>query len=345
MIIKTNDYPPAFIESAKGDGVTIFNDLVKLDRGNMICIAARPGMGKTSLALHMALEFAKKSDKTVYFFTLEMSAKQIYQRIISYLAEVDSHKLYNNSFSTEQKEAVKRAEEYLRTLNIVIDDEPMLPVEKIEERLEKENERKYGEVDELVSVLEAGTGKKGARELTGTFRDFYEKNNVAVPKKATAYSDKDTEILARADAEEIIRGGYDEVVEELDRLSSLGANRMTAREKALYLALSENRVSTERARELESIGVTADVYNSKEFQDYANMFKSDMPIKVIYDNYVKTLPKKEFKTPESMKSTIPEDNGIKDFYSHEEASKFTKEDFDKNPALYNAVVNSMQKWK
>lgn len=209
-------------------------------------------------------------------------------------------------------------------------------------RITKENERKYGD---LMSVLQAGTGKDSVEEVTDTFRTFYEKNNVAVPKKATAYSDKDTEILARADAEEIIRGGYDEVVEELDRLSSLGANRMTAREKALYLALSENRVSTERARELESIGVTADVYNSKEFQDYANMFKSDMPIKVIYDNYVKTLPKKEFKTPESMKSTIPEDNGVKDFYSHEEASKFTKEDFDKNPALYNAVVNSMQKWK
>ena len=69
MIIKTNDYTPTFIESAKGNGVTMFNDLVKLDRGNLICIAARPGMGKTSLALHMALEYAKKSDKTVYIFT------------------------------------------------------------------------------------------------------------------------------------------------------------------------------------------------------------------------------------------------------------------------------------
>ena len=211
-------------------------------------------------------------------------------------------------------------------------------------KLERENERKYGDVEELVSVLEAGTGKKGARELTGTFRDFYEKNNVQIPKKTSTYGDKDIEILARADAEEIIKGGYDEVVEELNRLSTIGADKMTAREKAVYLALSENRVNSEIGRELESIGVSADVYESKEFKDHAKLFAKGTPIKVIYDNYVKTLPKKEFKTPGSMKNTIPEDNGIKDFYSYEEASKFSKEDFDKDPALYKAVVNSMQKW-
>ena len=36
----------------------MFDNHVKLDRNNLICIAARPGMGKTALALHMALEYA-----------------------------------------------------------------------------------------------------------------------------------------------------------------------------------------------------------------------------------------------------------------------------------------------
>ena len=55
MIIK-NDYTPVFITDPEENNITIFNDLVTLDRGNLICIAARPGMGKTSLALHMVLE-------------------------------------------------------------------------------------------------------------------------------------------------------------------------------------------------------------------------------------------------------------------------------------------------
>jgi len=63
MIIKTNDYPPDFITGSEENNITMFNNLVKLDRSNLICIAARPGMGKTSLALHMALEYSKKSDK------------------------------------------------------------------------------------------------------------------------------------------------------------------------------------------------------------------------------------------------------------------------------------------
>ena len=173
MIIKTNDYTPTFIESAEGDGVTMFNDLVKLDRGNLICIAARPGMGKTSLALHMALEYAKKCDKTVYIFTLEMGAKQIYQRMICYLAEVDLHKLDNNSLSTEQKEAVNRAKEYIGTLNIVIDDEPMLTVEQVEERLEKENDLGLVIIDYLELLTVNDKFNNRAQELSVISRNLH----------------------------------------------------------------------------------------------------------------------------------------------------------------------------
>ena len=58
----------------------------------------------------------------------------------------------------------------------------------------------------------------------------------------------------------------------------------------------------------------------------------------------KTKPKKEIKPMGSMTSSTVADTGVKDFYSFEEASKFTKADFDKNPALYKAVQESMTKW-
>ncbi len=173
MIIKTNDYTPTFIEPAEGDGVTMFNDLVKLDKGNLICIAARPGMGKTSLALHMALEYAKKSNKTVYIFSLEMSATQIYRRIISYLSEVDSHELNNNLLSNEQKEFIEWAEEYLKTLNIVIDDEPMLTVDQVEERLAKENNLGLVIIDYLELLTANGKFKNRAHEISEISRKLH----------------------------------------------------------------------------------------------------------------------------------------------------------------------------
>ena len=214
-------------------------------------------------------------------------------------------------------------------------------VARAKAKIEKENQRKYGDLEE---VLKAGTGKQNVEEMTDTFREFYSKKGIQIPQKPN-YSAQDIEILARAEADEIIRSGYDEVVEEVDRLTNIGAAKMTAREKAVFKVLAEHRQSAERSKELSKIGVTEDVYNSKEFKEFAGKFNSNTPISDIYDIYHKTLPKKEIKTMGSMKTNSSEDNGVKDFYSVEEARRFTKKDYDKNPALFAAVQKSMLKWK
>ena len=210
-----------------------------------------------------------------------------------------------------------------------------------EAKIRKEYDRKYGELE---SVLKAGTGKESVEEMTGTFRDFYQKKGINIPQKPT-YSDKDISVLANAEAQDIINAGYEEVVEEVDRLTAIGYENMTARDKAVFKALAEHRQAAERGHELSKIGVTEDVYNSDEFKKFAAQFNHNTPITTVYDLYSKTTqPKKEHKSPGSMKSNVP-DTGLKDYYSFEEASKFTKADFDKNPALYQRVVESMTKWK
>ena len=212
---------------------------------------------------------------------------------------------------------------------------------KIEKKLRKEYDRDYGE---LMETLEAGTGKKGVKEIKDTFRDFYGKKGIKMPQKPT-YSDNDIAVLARAEADDIIRSGYEDVVEEVDRLTAIGYANMTAREKAVFKTLAEHRQKAERGIELARLGVTEEVYNGKEFTDFAAKFTASTPIADIYDIYSKTKPKKEHQTMGSMKSTETQDNGVKDYYSFEEAKKFTKADFDKNPKLYAAVVKSMTKWK
>ena len=209
-----------------------------------------------------------------------------------------------------------------------------------EARIRKENDRKYGG---LVEVLKAGTGKDNVEEITDTFSQFYEKKGIQIRKKPD-YTDDDIRVLAQSDADEFIRSGYEDVVEEVDRLTGIGFDNMTAREKATFKVLAEHRQKTERGKELTQMGVTEDVYNSKEFTDFAKKFSSATPITEVFDIYRKTQPKKEIKTMGSMKNTDSGDNGVKDFYTVEEARRFTKADFDKNPALYKAVEKSMQKW-
>lgn len=206
-------------------------------------------------------------------------------------------------------------------------------------QIKKEYDREYGE---LIEVLKAGTGKESVKELKETFADFYRSKGVTLPEKPT-YSDKDLEVLARVEADEIIASGIEEVTEEADRLANIGAERMTAREKALFVKLTDHIKNTETGRELAKIGVTEDVYTSDDFKSFQKKFDSRTPITEIYEIYNKTQPKKEFKTMGSIKNTTV-DKGVKDFYSREEALKFTKADFDKNPALFEAVNKSMQKW-
>lgn len=208
-----------------------------------------------------------------------------------------------------------------------------------EARIKKEYDRKYGD---LTETLKAGTGKETVEELNDTFTQFYESKGIKINKKPD-YSDRDIETLARADANEIIQGGYEEVVEEVDRLAN--TNNLSARDRALFKILAEHRQNAERSNELAKFGITEDVYNSKEFKDFQSKFNPNTPIKDIYDIYNKTQPKKEFKTMGSMKNTESADSGIKDFYTPEEARRFTKKDFDNNPALFKAVENSMAKWK
>lgn len=209
-----------------------------------------------------------------------------------------------------------------------------------EAKIRKEYDRKYGRLEE---VLKAGTGKNSVDEVTDTFEQFYQKKGIKLPQKPS-YTAQDIETLAQADAAEIIRGGYEEVVEEVDRLADLGVANMSARDKAVFKVLADYRQNAERGQELTQIGVTEDVYNSQEFKDFASKFNPTTPVKDIYDIYSKTQPKKNIRTMGSMKNNSATDSGVKDFYTVEEARRFTKKDFDNNPALFAAVEKSMLKW-
>ena len=207
-------------------------------------------------------------------------------------------------------------------------------------KAEKDYQRKYGELE---SVLKAGTGKESVEEVTDTFRNFYVAKGIKMPEKPK-YSDKDIEVLAKAEADEIIRNGFEDVVEEADRLNEIGAANMTAREKALFVKLTDHIKTTETSRELAAIGITEDVANSAEFKAFASKFNPNTPIRDVYDIYAKTLPKKDIKPMGSVKNSIGDNGGVKEFYTVEEAKRFKKADYDKNPALYEAVQRSMQKW-
>ena len=207
-------------------------------------------------------------------------------------------------------------------------------VARREAKIHKQYERKYGELE---GVLKAGTGKADVAEITDSFRNYYQNQGVQMPAQPS-YSDRDIEVLAKAEANDIIGAGYDEVVEEVDRLAKLGTKNMSPREKAVFRALAEYRQNADRGRELAKIGVTEDVYNSAEFRTFASKFNSSTPITEIYSMYHKMQPKKEVRPMGSM--TDSQAPKVKDFYTPEEIGRLTEEDLD-NEEVWNAVRKSM----
>lgn len=209
---------------------------------------------------------------------------------------------------------------------------------------EREFKKKYEKHERLSDLLCAVTGKEDLDEVYASLSEFYSKQGKTVPTKPK-YSDRDIGILAEAEANGIIRAGYEDVVDEVNRLAALGKDGMDAKEKATFRILVAHRQKEERNKELAKLGVTETVYNGKEFQDFAAKFDPRTPIREVYDIFVKSQPTKDIQTMGSVKNTGGADDGIKDFYTPEEAKKFTKKDFDNNPKLWKAVLGSMPKWK
>lgn len=99
-----------------------------LNKSDLILLAARPGMGKTSLALNILLHAGKHSGKACVFFSLEMSREQLAMRLLSNESFVDNKKLTTGRLSDDDWEKVALATAALNRSNILIDDNPSLSV-------------------------------------------------------------------------------------------------------------------------------------------------------------------------------------------------------------------------
>ncbi|MDR3001107.1 MAG: AAA family ATPase [Fibromonadaceae bacterium] len=109
----------------------------------MITIAAPTSMGKTAFALNVAVNVAKQG-KSVLFFSLEMDAESLLDRIVCAETEIDSKFLNKVHLKTDEFNAVTKTLAKLRDLNIYIDDTGGLDVAKIRSRCQQRKMEKGG---------------------------------------------------------------------------------------------------------------------------------------------------------------------------------------------------------
>ena len=104
------------------------NFILGLNKSDLILIAARPGMGKTSLALNIAMHAAKNTGKAVAIFSLEMSKEQLCTRLMSGESFIDNKRLQTGRLDDKDWRSLAEAAASISTANLYIDDNPTLSV-------------------------------------------------------------------------------------------------------------------------------------------------------------------------------------------------------------------------
>lgn len=113
-----------------------------LNKYNLIVIGSRPAMGKTSFALNVAVNVAVKQERTVAIFSLENSAIECVNRILSIEAMVNTEKIRDNKFDESEANKIKNAKNELENKSIYIDDTPAMSVNEIKEKCIKLKQEK-----------------------------------------------------------------------------------------------------------------------------------------------------------------------------------------------------------
>ena len=134
-----------------------------LNKSDLILLAARPGMGKTALALNVALNVAKSVEKTVAIFSLEMSKEQIGTRILSAEALVENKRLTSGILDASDWDKIASAVTGLSRLDIRIDDNPLLTVADMNAKCRRLENLGLVVIDYLQLMTSSG-GKSRASE-------------------------------------------------------------------------------------------------------------------------------------------------------------------------------------
>ena len=127
-----------------------------LNKSDLILLAARPGMGKTSFALNVALNVAKSEKKTVAMFSLEMSREQLVTRLLAGEGLIDNTRLVTGNLRESDWVRIAEGASTLSRLDIRIDDNPLLTVADMNAKCRRLDDLGLVVIDYLQLMTSAG---------------------------------------------------------------------------------------------------------------------------------------------------------------------------------------------
>ena len=134
--------------------------IMGMNKGDFILVAARPGMGKTSIGLNICLNAAKATGKTVAIFSLEMSREQLVTRFLSSEGEIPLGNLLTGNLTMDEWKRTAHACAAVSSLDILVNDNPTLTVAEMNAQCRRLNNLGLVMIDYL--QLMQGSGSKNS---------------------------------------------------------------------------------------------------------------------------------------------------------------------------------------
>lgn len=143
-----------------------------LNNSDLLLVAARPAMGKSAFALNLALNVAKKYNKTVAIFNLEMSREQLAMRLLAIESFVDGQKMQTGKLTEEEWTKLGLAASSLSQTDIRIDDNPSITVAEMNAKCRRVENLGMVVIDYLQLMNGSGYGKGGGDSRVNIVSDI-----------------------------------------------------------------------------------------------------------------------------------------------------------------------------
>lgn len=233
----------------------------------------------------------------------------------------------------EVQETTNEVEEPQRDIEKEIEEKAnKIAEEKIEARLyrdrvkrERETNEKFSKYQELEDILKVGLGAKDLDDLIVKSSDFYKEQGINIPvvERRQSLNERDAVVLAKADAQDIMKCGEKEMEYEANRIANIPKEKRTIRENTIFNELGRELT----IRQLKNKGYDTNVLNDEKFKEFSSHIVNK-PITEIYDMYTK-LNSKPVEKPASAGSAKNEVGKVNETFSAERINNMTPQELMK----------------
>ena len=249
------------------------------------------------------------------------------------LDEVEISTSEDGELNQEETQEVKKSEDDIE--KEIEERANKLFEEKVEERLkrdrnsrERQQNKELAKYKQLESVIKAGLGVDNIDEAISQSSEYYREQGINIPEYHDSYSERDERRLGKADAQEIIELGKDEMEAEANRIASIPFEERSTREKTIFDALCKELISLKNIDELKAKGVNSEILEDSKFKEFKKKFTYDTSISDIYDMYSK-LNARPVEKPASAGSAKSDAGKLNETFTAESINKMTPQELMK----------------